>query len=85
MTAAKWSRDEFSDGSALWYEYRLPNGTGYAVDVFPLCFRALFLTLDIDTPIDPLRKTLKAAHNDCKRHAKKLRAALVEFDRAKLP
>ena len=84
MSRAKWGRHDLGDG--WWYcIYRLSESTGYIIDGQPGKYSTQFLAEGGEQPVGPLRKTLRAAHNDCKRHAKKLRAALVEFDRAKLP
>jgi len=85
MTAAKWTREECADGSAFWYEFRVSPGLSYSIDISFPYFSAQFFAWGYDAPIGPLRKTLRAAHNDCKRHARRLRAELVKFDRAKLP
>ena len=87
MSRVKWSRIELTDGSGHWHEYLFADGLGYSVDAFPdpRMFRASFHLPNEDIQIGPARKTLRAAHNDCKRHARRLRAELVKFDRAKLP
>lgn len=81
----KWEEGVLSDGSGRpWCEYDLGLLT-FVIDTPDDSYQAWVLDSSSEQTIGPRRKTQAAAHNDCKRHAKKLRAALVQFDRAKLP
>jgi len=88
MSAPKWERDAFEDGSGCWWRYRSSLGWELTIDESDGAgFQAWWIPHHAGTDdlmIGPVRKTRKAALNDCKRYAKALRAELVKFGRVKL-
>jgi hypothetical protein len=86
MSAPSWERDEFAEGGGYWLRYRTRSGWEFCIDVSDGVFQAIYVPAHQgcdDRSIGPVRKTLKAALNDCRRESKKLRAEHVQFGRAK--
>lgn len=85
MSRVKWVKDSFPDAPDDWWiTCHVAPPLGYSIDKTEGGFQAWAADPLTEVRAGPLRKTLRAAHNDCKRHAKSLRKALVLFDRAKL-
>lgn len=81
-----WRKVMTFDRAAYWYAYTFGDGSRYVIDVAPEGGRwtATFESFRYEQQLAPGRKSLAAALNDCKRHARKRRAALVEFGDSKL-
>jgi hypothetical protein len=80
----RWELEHGDCGESWWVAYHA-RGLGYSIDPDGGVFRTVFHCCDGDAIVGPPRKTLRAAVNDCKRHARKMRAALVEFNDISVP